>query len=124
LSSETSEWVPVSESVDTGIQYAINSGSIYATPVNTGGIVVRFIVGHLISNGSTEMAQLSVDCQGGKVVENEHGVLNRNGKLSMMETTDGTFQITNGTVIEQISQKVCGYALTKMNRKASTHLGE
>jgi tripartite-type tricarboxylate transporter receptor subunit TctC len=124
LSAPTHEWITVSHSADTGEAFAMDSGSIYATPVNTGGLVVRFILGHLISNGSTEMSSFAVDCRSGNVKEVEHGVLNRNGRLAEMDPTQGIRQVTVGSIMEEAASKVCGYAYTKMGLKASRNLGE
>jgi hypothetical protein len=124
LSAEVSEWVPVSESADTGIRYALNSGYIYAVKTNTGGVVVRTVIGHLLSNNSISMGLYSIDCQGGQVVENERGVLGKNGRFSMLEATPGMHSVPTGSVMEEIGTKACGFALTKMGMKPSRNLGE
>jgi hypothetical protein len=124
LSSPTHEWVTVSHVAATGEAFAMDSGSIYAIPVSGGGLVVRFILGHIISNGSTEMGQYSVDCKSGTMAENDRGVLNRNGRLAHIDPSAEFRQITAGSVMEEAAHKVCGYAYAKMGLKASRNLGE
>jgi hypothetical protein len=124
LSSPTHEWITVSHAEATGEAFAMDSGSIYAIPVGNGGLAVRFTIGHVISNGSVEVGQYSIDCKSGTVAENDRGVINRSGRLAHIEPSSEFRQVTSGSVMEEAAHKVCGYAYAKMGLKASRNLGE